>query len=54
MQNEAVRLAPPFVLCSKPWMSDNCKEACGLCEQGCVDGNTYCQAWAAIGECSYK
>ncbi|KAI3435022.1 hypothetical protein D9Q98_003074 [Chlorella vulgaris] len=38
----------------KPWMSDNCKEACGLCEQGCVDGNTYCQAWAAIGECSYN
>ena len=37
------------------WMSQNCKEACGLCGGGgsnCVDSNANCPYWAGRGFCT--
>ena len=35
-------------------MSQNCKEACGLCGGGsnCVDSNASCPYWAGRGFCT--
>ncbi|XP_002735951.1 zinc metalloproteinase nas-13-like [Saccoglossus kowalevskii] len=35
------------------WMSENCKDSCGICDdKDCVDNDNRCDGWARRGECT--